>query len=39
MQPIVLTAGTQLTFICADTRLLAAATAEGLLIDNPNAHP
>jgi uncharacterized protein len=31
--------GIQLTFICADTRLLAAAAAEGLLTDNPNAHP
>lgn len=28
-----------LTFISADTDLLAAATAEGLLIDNPNHHP
>jgi uncharacterized protein len=26
-------------FISADTRLLAAAAAEGLLTDNPNAHP
>ncbi len=31
--------GIQLIFICADTRLLAAAAAEGLLTDNPNAHP
>lgn len=28
-----------LTFLAADDRLLNAATAEGLLIDNPNNHP
>ncbi len=28
-----------LTFLCADNRLLAAASAEGLAIDNPNDHP
>lgn len=28
-----------LTFLCADDRLLTAAAAEGLAIDNPNAHP
>ncbi|MBZ0287532.1 MAG: type II toxin-antitoxin system VapC family toxin [Anaerolineae bacterium] len=28
-----------LTFVSADTRLLAAASAEGLPIDDPNAHP
>ena len=27
------------TFVCADTILLAAATAEGLAIENPNSHP
>lgn len=27
-----------LTFLCADERLLAAATAEGLAVDNPNSH-
>jgi len=32
--------GVPLTFICADTRLLVAASAEGLLTDDPNnAHP
>jgi uncharacterized protein len=31
--------GIQLTFIGADTRLLAAAAAEGLLTDDPNTHP
>ena len=30
---------TQLTFVSADTRLLAAAAAEGLFTDDPNAHP
>ena len=25
--------------VCADNALNAAATAEGLLVDNPNAHP
>lgn len=25
--------------VCADTALNAAATAEGLAVDNPNAHP
>lgn len=29
----------QVIFLSADLRLLAAATAEGLLVDNPNAHP
>lgn len=28
-----------LTFVCADTDLNAAASAEGLLVDDPNAHP
>ena len=28
-----------LTFLAADDRLLAVAQAEGLAIDNPNAHP
>lgn len=28
-----------LTFLCADDRLLDAATAEGLAADNPNHHP
>lgn len=28
-----------LTFVSADTRLLAAASAEGLAIDDPNTHP
>ena len=28
-----------LTFLCADDRLLDAATAEGLIVDNPNRHP
>ena len=28
-----------LTFLCADKRLLSAATAEGLAVDNPNHHP
>jgi uncharacterized protein len=28
-----------LIFLSADTRLLTAANAEGLLTDNPNAHP
>ena len=28
-----------LTFICADQELNAAATAEGLAVDNPNSHP
>ena len=28
-----------LTFISADSRLLSAATAEGLTTDDPNAHP
>jgi hypothetical protein len=27
-----------LTFLCADDRLLDAATAEGLATDNPNCH-
>ncbi len=27
------------TFLCADDRLIDAATAEGLLADNPNWHP
>jgi predicted nucleic acid-binding protein len=30
---------TVLTFIAADSDLLAAARAEGLLVDNPNLHP
>jgi len=30
---------TSLTFVAADDRLLAAAQAEGLQIDNPNGHP
>lgn len=28
-----------LTFLCTDDRLLAAAAAEGLAVDNPNDHP
>ena len=28
-----------LVFLCADDRLLVAATAEGLTVDNPNNHP
>jgi hypothetical protein len=28
-----------LTFLCADDRLNAAASAEGLQVDNPNHHP
>jgi predicted nucleic acid-binding protein len=28
-----------LTFLCADNHLLAAASAEGLAVDNPNDHP
>lgn len=28
-----------LTFLSADDRLNQAATAEGLAVDNPNAHP
>jgi predicted nucleic acid-binding protein len=28
-----------LTFLCADERLNAAASAEGLAVDNPNNHP
>lgn len=28
-----------LTFLTADNRLLAAAVAEGLIVDNPNEHP
>jgi predicted nucleic acid-binding protein len=28
-----------LVFVTADTRLLAAASAEGLAIEDPNAHP
>ena len=28
-----------MTFVCADTRLLAAATGEGFTTDNPLAHP
>ncbi|MFB0546076.1 MAG: type II toxin-antitoxin system VapC family toxin [Anaerolineae bacterium] len=28
-----------LTFLCADARLLNAAIAEGLGVDNPNLHP
>lgn len=31
--------GIQPIFISADTRLLAAATAEGLAVDDPNLHP
>jgi len=27
------------TFLSADTNLNAAATAEGLTVDNPNLHP
>jgi predicted nucleic acid-binding protein len=30
---------TPLVFVSADTRLLTAATAEGLAFDDPNAHP
>jgi len=30
---------TPLVFLSADNRLNAAATAEGLIVDNPNAHP
>ncbi len=29
----------EITFMSADTRLLDAATAEGLTVDNPNLHP
>ena len=28
-----------LVFLCADDRLLQAAVAEGLAVDNPNEHP
>jgi len=28
-----------LVFLCADDRLLQAAAAEGLAVDNPNNHP
>lgn len=28
-----------MTFVSADTNLLAAASAEGFLVDNPHAHP
>jgi hypothetical protein len=28
-----------LTFVCADARLNAAATAEGLTVEDPNDHP
>ena len=28
-----------IAFVCADAALNAAATAEGLAVDNPNAHP
>jgi len=28
-----------LVFLCADDRLLQAAAAEGLAVDNPNDHP
>lgn len=28
-----------LTFVCADQRLNAVATAEGLMVENPNDHP
>ncbi|MBN2002220.1 MAG: hypothetical protein JXA21_02585 [Anaerolineae bacterium] len=28
-----------LIFLCADERLLTAAVAEGLVVDNPNTHP
>lgn len=31
--------GLSLTFVCADAELNAAALAEGLLVENPNAHP
>ncbi len=30
---------TDLVFLCADDRLLQAAVAEGLAVDNPNDHP
>ncbi len=30
---------TPLVFLSADTRLLTAATSEGLTVDDPNAHP
>lgn len=37
---LLLASGLQaLTFLSADARLLAAAQAEGLAIDDPNAHP
>lgn len=29
----------RITFLCADNELNAAARAEGLTVDNPNAHP
>ena len=38
-QPLLANALPGLTFLCADERLLAAATAEGLAVDNPNDHP
>ncbi len=31
--------GPPLIFVCADTALNMAASAEGLTVDNPNAHP
>jgi uncharacterized protein len=31
--------GTVITFVTADARLLTAAAAEGLLVDDPNNHP
>lgn len=31
--------GTNLTFVASDVRLIAAASTEGLLTDNPNNHP
>jgi len=33
------TLGEAMTFVCADNRLLAAATAEGFSTDNPLLHP
>jgi uncharacterized protein len=34
-----LTLGMSLMFVCADVELNAAATAEGLTVEDPNAHP
>lgn len=36
---VLVVAGTPVTFVSADKALLAAAAAEGFLVDDPNAHP